>query len=93
MFPPALVIALAGSVLAPRPLRLACRATVAAWLAAVAGASAQVAGEEGPAEAAGQAAVFATMHLSWGTGFLGGCLSFGPPLAALARIVGLRRGT
>ena len=93
VFPPALVIALAGSVLAPRPLRLACRAAVAAWLAAVVAATAEVAMEEGPAEGAGQAAVFATMHLSWGTGFLRGCLSFGPPLAALARIVGLRRGT
>jgi hypothetical protein len=35
--------------------------------------------------------VFATMHLSWGAGFLRGCASFGPPWAALARIIGLRR--
>jgi glycosyltransferase involved in cell wall biosynthesis len=92
VFPPALVIALAGSLLAPRPLRLACRAAVAAWVAAVLAASAPAAREDGPAEGAGQAAVFAAMHLSWGAGFLRGCLAFGPPLAALARIVGLRRG-
>jgi succinoglycan biosynthesis protein ExoA len=92
VFPPALVIALAGSLLAPRPLRLACRAAVAAWVAAVLTASAPAAREDGPGEGAGQAAVFAAMHLSWGAGFLRGCLAFGPPLAALARIVGLGRG-
>jgi succinoglycan biosynthesis protein ExoA len=92
VFPPALVIALAGSVLAPGPLRTACRAAVATWVAAVAAASAPAAGEDGPAEGAGQAAVFAAMHLSWGAGFLRGCLAFGPPLAALARIAGIRRG-
>jgi hypothetical protein len=35
--------------------------------------------------------VFAAMHFSWGLGFLRGCLAFGPPLAALARIAGLKR--
>jgi hypothetical protein len=39
----------------------------------------------------GLPAVFAMMHFSWGLGFLRGCLAFGPPLAALARIAGLRR--
>ena len=53
-------------------------------------ASAPTARTGRPAEGAGLAAVFATMHLSWGAGFLRGCTSFGPPLAALARIVGLR---
>lgn len=45
-------------------------------------------------ETAGLAAVFATMHLAWGAGFLAGCARFGPPVAgiasALARAV--RRG-
>ena len=92
VFPPALVIALLGAVLAPRPLKQACRAAVLTWAAAVIVASTPTARRDGPAEGAGLAAVFATMHLSWGAGFLRGCTSFGPPLAALARIVGLRRG-
>ncbi len=92
VFPPALVIALLGAVLAPRPLKQACRAAVLTWAAAVMIASAPTARRDGPAEGAGLAAVFATMHLSWGAGFLRGCTSFGPPLAALARIVGLRQG-
>jgi hypothetical protein len=32
------------------------------------------------------------MHLSWGAGFLRGCVAFGPPWAALTRIAGLKRG-
>ena len=91
-FPPGLVIAIAGAVLAPRPLRLACRAGVLAWAAGVIAASAPTARKHGAAEGAGLAAVFATMHLSWGAGFLRGCTVFGPPWAALARILGLRRG-
>ena len=91
VFPPGLVIALAGALLAPGPLRRICRAGVAAWAAGVAVASAPTARKAGPAEGAGVAAVFATMHLSWGAGFLRGCAAFGPPWAALARIAGLRR--
>jgi glycosyltransferase involved in cell wall biosynthesis len=92
VFPPALVIALAGAVLAPGRVRLACRAAVLAWATGVIAASVPTARERGPADGAGLAAVFATMHLSWGAGFLRGCTVFGPPWAALARIVGLRRG-
>jgi succinoglycan biosynthesis protein ExoA len=94
VFPPALVIALAGALLAPtRPLRLACRAAVLAWVTAVLAASVPTARAQGPADGAGLMAVFATMHLTWGAGFLRGCAAFGPPLAALARIAGLRRGS
>jgi succinoglycan biosynthesis protein ExoA len=91
-FPPMLVLALAGALLAPRPLRTACRAAVLTWAVAVIAASAPTARKEGLEEGAGLAAVFATMHLSWGAGFLRGCSAFGPPWAALARIAGLRRG-
>ena len=76
---------------APRPLRQLSRAAVLAWAVGVIAASAPTARKDGPAEGAGLAAVFATMHLSWGAGFLRGCMAFGPPLAALARIAGLRR--
>lgn len=36
-------------------------------------------------------AVWAIMHLSYGAGFLRGCARYGPPLAAVARAVKLRR--
>ncbi len=91
VFPPGLVIALAGALLAPRPLRLACRAAVGAWAAGVIAASAPTARAQGLREGGGLAVVFAAMHLSWGAGFLRGCAAFGPPWAALARIIGLRR--
>jgi len=32
------------------------------------------------------------MHLSWGAGFLVGSMRFGPPIAALARLIGRGRG-
>jgi succinoglycan biosynthesis protein ExoA len=35
--------------------------------------------------------VFAVMHLSWGAGFLFGCARFGPPVAALVRLLGASR--
>ena len=31
--------------------------------------------------------VFAAMHVAWGLGFLAGCVRFGPPAAALARVL------
>jgi glycosyltransferase involved in cell wall biosynthesis len=91
IFPPALVLALVASVVAPRAIRLAARAAVVAWVVAVVGTSARAATEHSPRDAAGLPVVFGVMHLAWGLGFLRGCLAFGPPLAALARIAGLRR--
>jgi glycosyltransferase involved in cell wall biosynthesis len=91
VFPPALVLAAVAAVIAPGPIRLAARAALGAWAAAVLVTSARVAREHSPRDAAGLPAVFAAMHLSWGLGFLRGCFAFGPPWAALARIVGLRR--
>jgi hypothetical protein len=57
----------------------------------VLGTSARAARAHSARDAVGLPAVFAAMHLSWGLGFLRGCLAFGPPLAALARIFGLSR--
>jgi len=91
VFPPALVLAALAAVIAPGPLRLAARAALGAWVVAVLGTSARVARTHSARDAAGMPAVFAAMHLSWGLGFLRGCLAFGPPLAALARIAGLSR--
>jgi hypothetical protein len=85
------VLAALAAVIAPRPIRIAAQVALGAWAAAVLGTSARVAREHSVRDAAGLPAVFAAMHFAWGLGFLRGCLAFGPPLAALARIAGLRR--
>jgi glycosyltransferase involved in cell wall biosynthesis len=91
VFPPALVLAVPAALIAPRPIRLAARAALAAWVVAVLATSARAARSHSTADAVGLPAVFAMMHFAWGLGFLRGCLAFGPPLAALARIAGFKR--
>jgi succinoglycan biosynthesis protein ExoA len=98
LLPPGLVLALLGALVAPTPLRRPARAALAAYMASVVAASIAAARRGRGADAAALPAVFATMHLSWGVGFLAGCARFGPPLAALARVAGLsglrrRRGS
>ena len=91
LFVPALALALLATVAGPGPLRRLARIPVAAYAAAVLGTSAEAIPRAGLGDAASLPVIFAVMHLSWGFGFLSGCLRFGPPLAALARAVGLRR--
>jgi hypothetical protein len=43
--------------------------------------SIRLAKDESPSDAVALAAVFVTMHLAWGFGFLFGCLVHGPPTA------------
>jgi succinoglycan biosynthesis protein ExoA len=75
---PGLVLTAAAALAAPRPLRRAARAGLAAYAAAVLATSAR-AGR--PAELP---LVFATMHFSWGIGFLRACSVLGVPWEALA---------
>lgn len=85
LLPPALVLALPVAALrAGRPSRAA-RAGIAAYLIALAGTAASrlsVAARD----ARWLPVVLATMHLSWGCGFLVGAARFGPPLRALAML-------
>ena len=61
---------------------------LAAWLAAVLAESFRLAARgERTADVAGVPIVLATMHASWGAGFLAGCLRFGPPTGAIRRHV------
>jgi succinoglycan biosynthesis protein ExoA len=88
--------ALAGDVLASLALprryaRLPRRALGAYGLVLVA-AGLRTAGEEPPRDAAGVPVVLATMHISWGLGFLTGCVRFGPPVRAALRAVTGRAG-
>ena len=83
---PGLVLTAIAAVGAPSVLRWPARAGVAAYVVAVAGVSARAARSAPPADAAALPAVFATMHVAWGTGFLRGCAVLGPPWRALASL-------
>jgi succinoglycan biosynthesis protein ExoA len=92
VLPPALVLAGASALVpggAGRPGRLA----LAAWSAAAVAEAARAARREeaSAADALALPAVFATMHFTWGAGFLAGSAKFGPPLQALARVAGVAR--
>jgi succinoglycan biosynthesis protein ExoA len=88
---PSLALALLGA-LAPWPLRGPARALLSVYALVVFAVSAREARRGPAADAAALPLVFATMHLSWGFGFLAGALRFGPPLAALRRAARLSRG-
>jgi succinoglycan biosynthesis protein ExoA len=83
LLPPALVLALLGATIAPARLRRQPRRLVALYACAVAAASLNASRSAPARDALALPAVFGTMHLSWGAGFLWGCARFGPPGRAL----------
>jgi succinoglycan biosynthesis protein ExoA len=83
---PGLVVTVLAAVAGPRPLRRPARAGAAVYALAVAGVSARAARSAPGADAVALPAVFATMHLAWGAGFLRGCAVLGFPWRALASI-------
>jgi hypothetical protein len=87
---PALSVASVGTVLAPtRPLRRLCRAALGAYGVAVAVTAANAARKpEQREEGLLLLGVLPIMHLGWGFGTLAGVAKFGPPVAALARLLG-----
>ncbi|MFN8161333.1 MAG: glycosyltransferase family 2 protein [Solirubrobacterales bacterium] len=87
LLPPALVLTLAGALVAPRRLRTACRLALGLYLATLGAESARLASRAGPGDAAWLPPVFATMHLGWGAGFLLGAVR-----GLLSRSPGRRRG-
>jgi hypothetical protein len=72
------------AVLPGRRSRRAARAGLGLYAAVVSVAAAGAASES-RTEAPGVAVVLATMHLSWGLGFLAGCARHGPPLKGIGR--------
>jgi hypothetical protein len=72
-----LVLAALAALLAPRPLRQLGRAGAGLYAAVVGAQSAVLAARRSPRLAAGLPAVYATLHLSWGLGFLVGLVRFG----------------
>jgi succinoglycan biosynthesis protein ExoA len=83
--PPAMVVTVATALVAPRPLGSLARIGVGVYGAALLAGSAR-ASDAGAADRAALPLVFATMHASWGAGFLAGAARFGPPLAAIGRL-------
>jgi succinoglycan biosynthesis protein ExoA len=89
---PALVGDVALSLAPLRPLRRLARRGLVIYAAVLSGAGIQVVNEaERPRDAALVPLVLATMHLAHGSGSLYAAARHGPPLAALARVVGFGR--
>jgi succinoglycan biosynthesis protein ExoA len=86
LIPPALTAAAAASVIAPRPLARIARPLLAAYGLCLIVEATRQALRGHRTEAALLPAVLATMHFSWGAGFLLGCVRFGPPLEAIKRV-------
>lgn len=89
---PGLMLTLLAALLAPRPLRTLARLGVLLYAAAV-GAETVKAVRRGtpPHVAAGLPAVFATLHASWGAGFLLGLARFGGWRALAGALLGRPR--
>lgn len=90
LLPPALAATAVGAVAAPaRPLRLAARAGLGVYGAALVSTAAGAARRPGvsAADAATLPLVYATMHLAYGFGLFAGVGRYGVPAAALAGAV------
>jgi len=89
VLPPAVTLALPAAAVAPRGRSLARAGLLAYACALVAG---MIEASRGDGGGSGRdlfwvPAVLGAMHLSWGAGFLYGCIRFGPPVAALVRLL------
>jgi hypothetical protein len=91
---PSVALGAAAAIMPLGWLRKLGRTTVAIWCAAVVGvamaeawrAESTVELDASAADVAALPAVFGAMHLAWGFGFLFGCVRFGPPWRAIARL-------
>ena len=89
---PALVLTAGAAVAAPAPARRTARKGLGVYAVALAGAGLWARRDaDDTRDGALVPVVLATMHLSFGLGFLRGMKRHGPPLAALAGVLGLRR--
>ena len=92
LLPPALALTVTGAVTGPTAVSRPARAGLAAYLAAVASASAAATRRASVSDALSLPLVFITMHVTWGFGFLAGSIRFGPPASAvLAALRGAAR--
>jgi succinoglycan biosynthesis protein ExoA len=84
---PGLVITVACGLLARGRWSWLPRAGIGLYALALLSVSVREAGPDNGADAASLPLVFATMHLCWGLGFIAGSVRFGPPFAALRRLL------
>ena len=84
VLPPALVLVATGALAGPRRTVRPARLGLAAYLGALAVEAARISKRGGGEEARFVPLVLATMHASWGAGFLAGCAVHGLPVAALS---------
>ena len=85
LLPPALALTTAAGLTARPTVARPARLALAVYAAALIATGASRVAVAGPRDAAGVVPALATMHLSWGLGFLVGCVRFGPPFSAVAR--------
>jgi succinoglycan biosynthesis protein ExoA len=83
---PGVVLTLGAALLGPAPARPVGRLGLVAYAGALAAGTVEAAAvrDADPSDLAWLPVVFTTMHLAWGSGFLVGCIRFGPPLRAFA---------
>lgn len=89
LLPPALVATAASAAVPGRSGHLARRA-IAVYVTALAAEAVRMRRRASARDAAALPLVWATMHLSWGAGFIIGSARFGPPLRAVAQAFGAR---
>jgi glycosyltransferase involved in cell wall biosynthesis len=87
LLPPVIAVTLAAAAAAPRPARALARGGATAYAAALVGVAAEAARREPFEDVVGVPLVLATMHVCWGAGFLAGCARWGPPVAAVRRLL------
>jgi len=83
----ALAVTCAATVVPARLVSWPARAASAAYGVAIGVAAVRVAPARTPRDVGGVALALATMHLSWGTGFIYGCARSGPPIGGLRRLL------
>lgn len=90
LLPPAVVMALAGTVLMPtRPARTLARGAAGLYALGLLASGLQAArAARRPADAVMLPAIWSSMHLSYGAGILRGCTRFGIPTRALGHLAG-----
>jgi succinoglycan biosynthesis protein ExoA len=85
---PGLALTLIAAGLAPGAVRRGARTGLLAYALALATVSARARNvADRASDAATLPAVFAVMHMSWGLGFLLGCLRWGPPLEGIFHLL------
>ena len=90
LLPPAVLLALVSAAVAPGPVARPAKAASRLYVLTVIGESIRVGRGERLGDALSLPAVFATMHLAWGAGFVVGCIRHGIPWAAMREAVGVR---